>query len=48
MHRVLQSLGDGRGAACLAEEGDEYFRPSQPVSDEEMAYRQTAYRQTCA
>ena len=49
VHRVLQSLGDGRGAACLAdEEGDEYFRPSQPVSDEEMAYRQTAYRQTCA
>ena len=47
VHRVLQSLGDGRGAACLAdEEGDDYFRPSKPISDEEMAYRQTAYRQT--
>ena len=47
VHRVLQSLGDGRGAACLAdEENDDYFRPSEPISDEEMAYRQTAYRQT--
>ena len=47
VHRVLQSLGDGRGAACLAdEEGDDYFRPSKPISDEENAYRQTAYRQT--
>jgi len=47
VHRVLQSLGNGRGAACLADEdGDDYFRPSEPISDKETAYRQTAYRQT--
>ena len=48
VHRVLQALSDGRGAACLADEADEaYFRPEEgTVSPEELAYRQIAYRQT--
>jgi len=47
VHRVLQSLGDGRGAACLAEDVDEaYFRPTKQISQEELTYRQIAYRQT--
>jgi len=47
VHRILQSLDDGRGAAVLADAADElYFRPSEGVSADEMAYRQVAYRQT--
>jgi len=47
VHRVLQALGDGRGAACLAAEEDEaYFRPTAPVAPEELTYRSIAYRQT--
>ena len=48
VHRVLQALGDGRGAACLADEADEaYFRPEEgSISQEELTYRQVAYRQT--
>ena len=47
VHRILQSLGDGRGAAVLSDEVDEkYFRPPDNLDAEELAYRQVAYRQT--
>ncbi|KAL1499364.1 hypothetical protein AB1Y20_011571 [Prymnesium parvum] len=44
---LLRAEGEGAARACLAEEEDEeYFRPTQPVSADEMAYRQIAYRRT--
>lgn len=47
--RVLQQIGGGRVAGALADEDDAaYFRPAAdaqpPVSAEELAYRQVAYR----
>jgi hypothetical protein len=49
VHRLLQTLGDGRGVATFSDETDErYFSPTLEVVDDEKVYRQVAYRQTYA
>ena len=48
VHRVLQTLGDGRGAGSVSDEEDEqYFNGQQEgLLADERVYRQVAYRQT--
>lgn len=46
VHRMLQTLGDGRGVGVCADTADQEYFAAAAASAEERAYRQVAYRQT--